>query len=160
MAIVNSFPGSEAMRTVGSQVVERAQRVEVQDDRKRIQEVLKRAQLLPEQDRLIVELALRSTSHRKIAALLKLAPGSVTRRVRKLSQRLYDPMVIALLHETCTLPPELRQMGVERLLLGMHFKEIATKHQLHPVELRNQLGFLKGWHEGVDAGRRLWERVF
>jgi hypothetical protein len=148
------------MRTVRSQVVERAQRVEVTDDRKRMREVLKRAELLPEQDQILVELALRHTSHRKIAEILKLAPGSVTRRVRKLSRRLYDPVVIALLHEKCQLPPELRQMGVERLLLGMHIQDIARKHQLHPVELRKRLGFLTGWHEGVDAGRRLWERVF
>jgi hypothetical protein len=148
------------MRTIGSQIVERAQRVEVQDDRKRMQEVLKRAELLPEQDRLLVELALRNTSHRRIAEILRLAPGSVTRRVRKLSRRLYDPTVFALLHESCSLPAELRQMGVERLLLGMNFKQLAKKHQLHPVELRKRLGFLKGWHEGVDARRRLWERVF
>jgi hypothetical protein len=138
--------------------VERAQRVEVQDDRKRIQEVLKRAALLPEPDRLLVELALRNTSHRRIAEILKLAPGSVTRRLRKLSRRLQDPMVIALLHESCPLPADLRQMGVEHLLLGMNAKQLAAKHQLHPSELRKRLGFLNGWHHGVDSGRRIWER--
>jgi DNA-directed RNA polymerase specialized sigma24 family protein len=148
------------MRTVGTQTLQRAQRVEVQDDRKRIQEALKRAELLPEHDRLLAELVMRNASLRTIGGIFKISPGSISRRVRDLSRRLYDPMVVALLHKKCPLPADLRQMGVERLLLKMNYKDIARKHQLHPTEVRKRLGFLKGWHEGVDAGRQLWQRVF
>ncbi|HEX8521543.1 MAG TPA: hypothetical protein VF669_04745 [Tepidisphaeraceae bacterium] len=147
------------MRTVTNYVLEHAHR-EVPDNQQRLKAALKRAALLPEQDRLLIELVLRNTPKRRIAELLKRTPGNVCRRIDKLCRRLYDPVVISLMNEKCPLPADLRQMGVERLLLGMNCKEIGQKHGMGPREVKKRLEFLTAWHQGLGAAKRLWETVY
>jgi hypothetical protein len=50
-------------------------------------------------------------------------------------------------------------MAVERLLLGLTFKELAHKHQIQRGEVKKRLDFVSGWHQGLGAGRRRWESM-
>ena len=145
------------MRYVDQGVLERGERI-VAEDGERKRAVLRRAALLPEVDRMLIELAMQHVSRRQIASLLKTTPGSVCRRVQRLSRRLHDPVVVALMHEHCPLRPQLRQVGVERRLLGMTLAAVAQKHQLTRQEVKRMLEYVTGWHQGLGAGRKLWER--
>ena len=109
-----------------------------------------RAAMLRAEERVLVELAVRGgRSHRQIAALVGGTPGSITRKLQRLSRRLSDPLVLALLHPNCTLEPQERQLGVEHFLCGLSAKELATKHQIPAVRVRRVLHSLQLWHRGA-----------
>ncbi len=99
------------MQRVENRVLERARQPEFQDDSVRQRQVLRRAELLPEQERLLVELALRQVRRRRIAKLLNLTAGNICRRIHRLNQRLHDPIVVALLDDRCPLPADPRRMA-------------------------------------------------
>ena len=135
--------------------------VEIQRDRRdpppvngRAQEdVLRRAQLLLDRDRTLVELALRNNaSHRQLARTLNTTCGTITRRLHRLGARLHDPLVIALLREDCPVKPELRQVGVEHLLQGLTLRQIADRHRMTISEVRRILTYLRGWHSAARTG--------
>jgi len=144
------------MRLVGNGVLERASRVTLDgdgSDGRAARALLERAALLAQRDRLMVELALRRVSHRRIAEVMKLGPGSVTRRLQRLSGRLHDPLVIALLDARCPLEPQTRQVAVERLLVGLTEAELAARHELTRREVKRQLQYVVGWGRGLREGR-------
>ena len=111
-----------------------------------------RLDLLPMRDRAIVELTLRSNLSRSgIARALGMAPGQVSRRLRVLYARLHDPLVVALFDPRCPLAPEYRQLGTEHFLLGLSTRELAEKHQLGLVEVRQMLAYVRGWQKGATG---------
>ncbi|MEO6435881.1 MAG: hypothetical protein ABIP55_08980 [Tepidisphaeraceae bacterium] len=117
-------------------------------------EVWKRIELLRADDRLILELGMRGgTSHRRIGQLLGRTAGSVSRHLARLSRRLHDPVVLTLLHPACPLEGEFRQIGVERLLVGMSVAELAEKHELSTARVRRIVELVRLWHRGL-GGRR------
>ena len=112
------------------------------------------ALLLPDH-RAVAELALGGgASHRQIATLLKCTPGQVSRLVRRISNRLHDPRVAALLHPDCPLDPEYRQIGVERLLQGKSMKQLAHEHAVSPAEVRRRIDAINFWYRALTAARR------
>jgi hypothetical protein len=118
--------------------------------------IWQRVELLRKEDRLIVELALRGgASHRRIAELVGGTPGGISRRLSRLGRRLNDPRVLALLHPQCPLEGQVRQIGVERLLVDCSVAELAKKHALPAGRVRQVLGFIDLWHRGVVAARRI-----
>src|SRR4051812_24842908 len=87
--------------------------------------LLKRAALLAPADRTLVELAVGcSASQRQLATMLHQDAGTITRRLKRLLARLYDPLVLALLDPKNPLPPEYRQLGVEHLLQGLSVRQL------------------------------------
>ena len=75
---------------------------------------LRRALALESKDRLLLEMALSGRmTLRQIAGLLEIEPGTVSRRVHRLINRLYDPVVVALLEHPGRLAEEFRQLGIE-----------------------------------------------
>jgi len=149
------------MRLVENRVLERATPVEptLADDDRATRKLMQRAALLLPSDRVLVELALRRVTHRQIATLLKMAPGTVTRRIQRLSRRLHDPLVVALLDEKCPLEPDIRQLAVEKLLIGLSEAQLAAKHELSLSELKKRLGFVTGWHQGIRGKSDQWKSV-
>ncbi len=142
------------MQVCENRVLERATRLRVESqDLEAAKAVLGRAALLPAGDRLLVELAMRRVTHRRIGELLKLPPGTVTRRIQRLSKRLHDPVVVALLDPRCPLEPDIRQLGVERLLIRMTEAELAGKHELRREEVKKRLQYINGWHRGSRQAR-------
>ena len=120
---------------------------------------LARAALLPQNDRILVELALRGRcTRRQIGEMLNLPPGTVTRRLQRLSSRLYDPLVIALLDRHCLLDPNHRQIGVEHFLLGLRVTQLSRQHAMPAGEVRSIITYLRGWHRGLAAGQLRTQR--
>jgi DNA-directed RNA polymerase specialized sigma24 family protein len=110
--------------------------------------ILRRAQLLLPRDRSIVELTLKGNLSRQVVArTLGLAPGSVSRRLQRLSARLHDPLVVALLAADCPLSPEYRQVGVEHFLQGLPATDIADKHRMSAEQIRKTIASIRHWHE-------------
>ncbi len=117
--------------------------------------VLKRIALLPQRDRAIVELTLRSHLSRSgIGRALGMSPGQVSRRLRVLYARLHDPLVVALADDRCPLSREFRQLGIEHYLLGLRVRQLSETHRLPPGEVRRMLAYLRGWQKGLGAGMR------
>ena len=117
--------------------------------------VLKRAELLDPDDRLLVRLALHNgVSRRQLAQVLRIPAGSVTRRLQRLGARLNDPLVVALLDSSCPLAPEYRQLGVEHFLRGRSMRQLADAHRMAIGEVRRIIAYLRGWHRGITAALR------
>jgi len=116
--------------------------------------VLKRAELLDPDDRLLVRLAVHNgVSRRQLGQMFNQQPGSVTRRLQRLGARLNDPLVVALLEPRCPLPPEYRQLGVEHFLQGRTMRQLADAHQMTLSEVRRVIAYLRGWHRGVSGAK-------
>ena len=114
--------------------------------------VLKRAELLDPDDRLLVRLAVHNgVSRRQLAQIVNQQPGSVTRRLQRLGARLNDPLVVALIDGRCPLPPEYRQLGVEHFLQGRTMRQLADAHRMTLSEVRRVIAYLRGWHRGVSG---------
>ena len=112
------------------------------------------ALLLPA-DKSLVQLVLHEgASQRQIARLMKCTPGSVSRRLVRLRNRLHDPRVVALLHPDCPLEPDDRQLGVERILQGRTVRELAETHALTHAEVRRRLLAIDFWFEELMRRRR------
>src|SRR5215217_3462147 len=76
--------------------------------------LLERARALEPKDRLLLELTFRKNlSVREIARILERPAGTVSRRLHRLCKRLRDPLVAALLDESCALTPEYRALAIE-----------------------------------------------
>jgi hypothetical protein len=117
--------------------------------------LLKRAELLDPDDRLLVRLAVHNgVSRRQLAQVLHIPPGSVTRRLQRLGARLNDPIVVALLEPRCPLAPEYRQLGVEHFLQGRSMRQLADAHRMALCEVRQMIAYLRGWHRGITASVR------
>lgn len=120
--------------------------------------LLARAAYLLKDDRILLELAIRGQmTQRQIGQILSLPPGTISRKLRRLGNRLYNPLVIALLDKACPLPREYRQLGIEYFLQNRPLRELAESHQLTGHEVRGMIEHLRGWHRGITAMRRLAE---
>ena len=92
-----------------------------------------------------------AVSKSRAAALLGLPPWRVARRIRKVSARLYCPIVAALMEPRCPLAPSYRQVGVEHFLTGLSARTLAARHQMREGEVRRVIQFVRGWSRGVVA---------
>ena len=83
--------------------------------------------LLDRDDRLLLELTDSGLSHRRIAQILVVDCGTVSRRLRKLAGRLKSPISARLLDPACPLLPDYRQIGVEHFFIGKPIARIAAE---------------------------------
>src|SRR4051812_38187316 len=117
-------------------------------------EFLRRLRLLERSDRTLVEMAVKhNLTRRQIADLMHITPGSVTRRLQRIIQRLHDPIVIALADRTCTLPSEHRELGIQHFLHRLSIKMLVRRHKLSRGEIEKMLEYIRGWHRGVTSRR-------
>ncbi len=108
-----------------------------------------RAKLLQARDRLLLEMALKHRlSHRQMATVLGVAAGSVSRKLRRVLNRLHDPFVVALADPGCSLAPDYRQLAVEHFIHGHTMAKLARVHGISPQEVRAMLQYVRGWHRG------------
>ena len=118
-------------------------------------ELREKIDLLEPQDRLLVELVFSgSVSRRRAGELLKMEPGTVSRKLRRIGARLHDPIVRELLEPHCNLAADYRQIGVEHFLTGLSSQELARKHGMRAAEVRKMIEYVRGWHRGVCIRRR------
>ena len=111
--------------------------------------LLRRGRFLLPHDRLLLDLVMKNRlSRRQVAMILGLEPGTVTRRLQRLGQRLHDPLVLALTDSSCRLAPDYRQLGIEHFLQGLSSTELADRHQIPRAHVRQMLAYIRGWHRG------------
>jgi DNA-directed RNA polymerase specialized sigma24 family protein len=117
-------------------------------------ELLERARHLLPADQRLIELVIRNQlTQRQLSNLLEIPAGTVCRRVRKLINRLCDPLVLALLTPANPLPPEHRQLAIEHWLQGQTRSELAERHQLSMTDVHRMLEFVRGWHRAKKTMR-------
>jgi len=140
-----------AMNVSRPQILEYGQHVRAAEN----DAIRERIALLLPHDRVVAELVLRDgATHRQIATLLKTTPGQVSRRVRRIANRLHDPRVTALLHPDCPLEPGYRQVGVQRFLQDKSVKDLAAEHACSASEIRRRIAAINFWYRALLAARR------
>jgi hypothetical protein len=115
------------------------------------EQLLKRARHLRSGDRRLVELALRDRlTHLQLAKASNCSRWTVTRRLQRLTRRLNEPMVVALLDERCPLLPRYRvhrQLMLEVRLEFRTVRQLADSHRLSVWNVRQMLRFVRDWHQ-------------
>lgn len=118
-----------------------------------VERLRSRLRLLLPQDRQIVELVLGGkVSRRQAAALVGVAPGTLARRIQRLSRRLHDPLVVALVERPLGLPEELRQLGIEYFLQGLSTRELAELHRMPRRRVQQMVEFVRMWKRCWGSG--------
>ena len=106
--------------------------------------------LLPEDDRQIVDLViLQHRSHRDAAAAIGADAGAVTRRARRLRNRLACPNLRMIARALDTLDPATRRLAVDGFILAMPVNVLARVHGLNRRDAQSRLDFVRGWAKAL-----------
>jgi DNA-directed RNA polymerase specialized sigma24 family protein len=117
--------------------------------------LLDRARFLLPPEKLLVELAFKNhLSHRQIAQILSIPAGTVTRRLQRICRRLRDPMILALLEDTCELPTETRALALAHFLHRRSAAQLAREHSRSEGEILRLLEYVRGWYRGITSARQ------
>lgn len=109
-------------------------------------EVLRRAELLPREDREIFRLVMeRGASLRELALARGKNAGSISRWVRTVERRLMGSVARALAHRGSELTGDFRQIAVEHFLLGKSQKALIREYGLPRKHLLAIISFVQGW---------------
>jgi hypothetical protein len=115
----------------------------------------KRLRMLNADDRELVELTLKHRlCQRQIANFLGIKKGTVSRRLRRIINRLHDPLIVAITDPACMLTPDYKQLAIEYFLHQLPMHVIARRHQLTLYDVRTGLEYLRGWFRGVKSTPR------
>src|SRR4051812_19332372 len=99
-----------------------------------------RAEFLEPADRLLLELAIKKQlTCRQLSQLMSVPAGTVCRRLRRVINRLRDPMIVAILHPACPLPPEYRQLAIEHMLQRKSVRTLSEMHRMATSQIRQML---------------------
>ena len=116
-----------------------------------LRRLLERAQFLLPQDRTLLELVVgKGSPIRHVALACGIPAGTVTRRLRRLANRLSDPLVIALLDDKCPLRRDVRQLGIEHFVQACRTRDLAEYHRMSPEQVRKMIAYIRGWHRGKN----------
>ena len=122
--------------------------------------LLHRAQHLEGADRALLHLALEHhLSTREMAALVGVNHGSVIRRLRRLRQRLTDPLVVALTDAACPLAGDDRDLALAYFMRRQPMRAIARQRGLPLRHVRRRIQYVRGWITGRRDGVRLTRAV-
>lgn len=105
------------------------------------------ADLLDQEDHLLLTLTETGMGHRAIARILRVDPGSVSRKLRELERRLGDPICRRLFDPHCALSPDYRQVGVEHFFIGKSLGRIAKETGQPFATVRLIVEQVKLWHQ-------------
>lgn len=106
--------------------------------------------LLPADDRQIVEMViLQHRSHRDAAAAIGADAGAVTRRARRLRNRLACPNLRMIARALDTLDPATRRLAVDGFILAMPVNVLARVHGLNRRDAQSRLDFVRGWAKAL-----------
>jgi len=101
--------------------------------------LMRRARNLNILDRAIFDLVLvQSIPRRYVAALLGLSEGTISRRIRKIKNLLYDKIVV-LLTSDCFLSAELREVGLDYFLRRKPITHIAQARHMSRYQINAYL---------------------
>ena len=113
----------------------------------------KRILFLDPCDRKLLELTVRGTlTRREAGTLVGLSSGTVTRRIRRLLDRLHDPIVAALVDYGQLLPELHREVGIAYFLRNRSFVEIEREYGLSRYAVKRMVQYIQGWYEASRSG--------
>lgn len=114
--------------------------------------IFRHLDLLDDPNRLLLELTLqRGLSLRQVGIVFNLSAGAVCRRLRRLRQRLCDPLVWALADRKCPLPADHREIGLGHFLNGLSVPQLARQKHRSQEQIRSTLSYIRGWHRGCSS---------
>lgn len=99
---------------------------------------------LADSDQAMVELASRGTSHRLIAAAVGLSPGTVSRRLSTIHDRLRSPETRCLLDPACPLPDVTRKIALLSRVTGLATRQIGKTLGLSHMSVREHIRYASG----------------
>src|SRR5712671_4112282 len=98
-------------------------------------------------DRKLLEMTVRGTLTRRGAGMLVgRTCGTVSRRVRRLLERLHDPLVVALVDYGQLLPELYREVGLAYFLRRVPLTRIGVEFGLSRYTARRIIEYIRGWH--------------
>lgn len=109
---------------------------------------------LTAEDRAVLEMAASGVSHRLIASVVGMTPGTVSRRIGALSRRLKSPVVQYLADPNCPLDSETLRIARLHLITGRSIREIARVTGVSFTTARARVVFAQGMCRGFTAGVR------
>jgi DNA-directed RNA polymerase specialized sigma24 family protein len=102
--------------------------------------------LLDPVDRKLLEMTLTgSLTRREIGLLIGMSSGTVTRRVRRILKRLYDPAVTALVNRGMFLPELHQDVGLAFWLRRRSLSQISEEFGLSRHAVKAMLKYIRGW---------------
>src|SRR5690349_5630865 len=108
----------------------------------------RRMEFLEPADRKLLELTVKGKLTRREAGMLVgMSCGTVTRRVRRLIERLNDPLIVALVERGQLLPELHREVGLMHFLRGTPLKRVARDLGLSMHAARGMVQYVRLWHE-------------
>jgi hypothetical protein len=140
----------------------RRRAVTLRRDRRTIAEIAasihdfdKRLNLLSASDRALVLMTLEQGLTRKqMGELVGVAKGTISRRLRRIMNRLHDPLIVAVTDPACTLTAEYKVLAVEYFLHCLPMPAIAQRHRLTLYDVRIGLEYIRGWFRGNSTHLR------
>jgi hypothetical protein len=109
--------------------------------------VEKRIEYLDLADHKLLEVTLSGKlSRREAGMLVGLSSGTVTRRIRKLINRLHDPMVAALVDGGKLLPELHQEVGLAYFLRKRPMRRIGVEYGIPICEVKRIVAYVRGWH--------------
>jgi hypothetical protein len=115
----------------------------------------KRILFLAPLDRKLLELTVSGKLTRREAGMLVgLSSGTVTRRVRRILDRLHDPIIVALVDYGPLLPELYREVGLGFFLRKQSYKQLEAEYQLSRYTLERMVQYIRVWHETSRAPRQ------
>lgn len=109
--------------------------------------------LTPDERRLAEMVLINGQSHRAAAAAFSVVPGNLTRRVRRLRNRLACPVRRALAVHVDTLPQPMRDIAVEHFFAGVPRAALARTFNLSQRDIKVQLDYIRGWLRALQRRR-------
>ncbi|HVT87588.1 MAG TPA: hypothetical protein VHD56_01940 [Tepidisphaeraceae bacterium] len=105
-------------------------------------------------DQLMIEMALdQRRTRREIADHFHLSPGNVTRRLRRILNRLHDPLVVAIIENEESLSEEYRRLGIAYFLQDVQMADLARELRISQAQVRVMIEYIRGWYGGICAKR-------
>jgi hypothetical protein len=114
----------------------------------------KRILFLDAVDRKLIELTVKGTLTRREAGMLVGMPGgTVTRRIRRMLERLNDPLVVALVDYGKLLPELHQEVGLAFFLRKRSFSAIEAEFGLSRYAVKRMIDYVRGWYGAFKGGK-------
>jgi DNA-directed RNA polymerase specialized sigma24 family protein len=105
---------------------------------------------LPRKDQTLLKLVVQVKLTRgEVARALGVPRGTITRRLQRLARRLYNPLAMALLDESCDLSDEQRRVAIAVLITNEPMNKLAARLRRPVREVKDIVTFVRGWHRGA-----------
>lgn len=112
----------------------------------------RRMEFLSLSDRKLLETALSGKlTWTEIALLAGQSVGTITRRARRLLNRLHDPLIVALIERGDLLPEMHKVVGLAFFLRKTPLEKIAMEAGISEYAVRRMIAYIRGWFSNIQS---------